>query len=696
MESPKHLTYAALCGDPASCPLGTGAPLAAAIERIYTYWRTDVAAVRSADDLLGDVLLNNGPRMTGGIAVMVDDPRNPGGVLQILHGASRSAVATFYLRTFAYLGEVIGGDIETVELNPDLLRATAETRVVSDPARQIELLTAPGAELELVATHAAAAAGTDMIKTRMSMYIPYPLIPHVIDLDLTAKEALTTLEPVIADLGLEAACQPLLQWLIVATTKVAGGEGAEPNTLIRQTTAGVTPQRLRAVHAERNEDVLYRQLPALKPTGGPKTDPAVLGILQATREQRNAVTADLDDRRAERERLADPKSVQDRWPDYVERVCGLCHTEDHVDLPKYWQRAAAWKKGGGTTLKNILQDEVDKAAHHFNVDGPRVTVRQANDLQTWTFVGPTHYSLASGLGPFTVTPPGAVSLEAVLRLEADFEHSLDHATIMEGNASLKASDAKLLRCGNAYVPLVYDEMELALEAFLAVLGAVLGCGHPLVSSYQRALRAYKRVRIRIKHVLDLHLGKHLGAATIMYYFHSEIRYWLAEQWSLQADGHVPVPNIASAFQTFDKGDNLQWLPQTSLVPQLQVLARQAPTPPPFSGPAPTPSVPTGGGGRRTPGTQDERSREGVRNRNRDDRYVGETALASKIQRKRIEEAIDQGGAPPNTPQGGPRCISWHVKGSCFSNCNRRSDHIKLKEDDKEILYTWVKKAFTTE
>ena len=674
--------------------MGTGAPLVAAVERIYTYWRTDVAAVRTADDLLGDVLLNNGPRMTGGIAVMVDDPRNPGGVLQILHGASRSAVAAFYLRTFAYLGEVIGGDIETVELNTELLRSTAETRVVSDPARQIELLTAPGSELELVPTHAATAVGTDMIKTRMSMYIPYPLIPHVIDLDLTAKEALTTLEPVIADLGLEAACRPLLQWLVVATTKVAVGEGAEPTTLIRQATAGVTPQRLRAVHAERNEDVLYRQLPALKPTGGPRTDPAVLGILQATREQRNAVTADLDDRRAERERLADPKTVQDRWPDYAERLCNLCHTADHDDLPMYWQRAAAWKKGGGTTLKNILQDEVDKAANHFNVDGPRVTVRQANDLQTWTFVGPTHYSLASGLGPFTVTPPGAVSLEAVLRLEADFDHSLDHATIMEGNASLTASDAKLLRCGNAYVPLVYDEMELALEAFLAVLGAVLGYGHPLVKSYQRALRAYKRVRIRIKHVLDLHLGKHLGAATIMYYFHSEIRYWLAEQWSLRAEGPVPAPEIAIAFQTFDKGDNLQWLPQTSLVPQLQVLARPAP-PAPAPARVPTPAGPATGG-RRVAGGRDERPRESVRNRNRDDRYLGETALASRIQRRRIEEAIDRGGAPPNTAQGGPRCISWHVKGSCFSNCSRSPDHVKLQGEDKDNLYTWVKKAFAEE
>ena len=315
-------------------------------------------------------------------------------------------------------------------------------------------------------------------------------------------------------------------------------------------------------------------------------------------------------------------------------------------------------------------------------------------------MGPTHYSLASGLGPFTVTPPGAVSLEAVLRLEADFEQSLNHATIMEGNATLTASDAKLLRCGNAYVPVVYDEMELALEAFLAVLAAVLGHPHPLVASYQRALRAYKRVRIRIKHVLDNHLGKHLGAATIMYYFHSEIRYWLDEQWSLRADGPVPVPDLASAFRTFDKGDNLRWLPQTSLVPQLQVLARQDPPPrAPFT---PSPSTPTGNsrgqatGNSRGQASEGGTARQPARNRNRDPRYIGETALAHRIQRKKIELAIDQGGSPPNTAQGGPRCISWHVKGSCFTNCSRCSDHNKLQTKDSEKLYNWVKLAFAEE
>ena len=689
MDPPRHLTFGALCGDPALCPLGSGEALVAGVSRIYRYWRTDVAPVRTAEELLSDVLLNNGPRMTGGIGVMVTDVRNPGGVLQILHGASRSGVEAFYLRTFAYLGDVVDGDIETVELDVDLLRSTAATRVAGDAEHQIQLLTAEAAELELVGVHGADAAGTKLLRTRNSMYIPYPLLPHVIDLDLTAKEALVTLEPIIDDLGLKDACRPLLEWLTVATTKIGLAEGVEPTTLLRQDTAGITPQRLRAVHTERNDDVLYRQLPALRPAPGPQTDPAVMGILQATREQRNAVTADIDDRRAERERGQAPKSVEDRWPDYVNRICNLCHVEDPVDLPQYWLRAAAWKKGGGTTLKRILQDAVDHAAADFNVDGPRVTVRQANDLQTWTFVGPTHYSLASGLGPFTVTPPGAVSLEAVLRLEADFEHSLDHATIMEGNATLTASDAKLLRCGNAYIPVVYDEMELALEAFLAVLGAVLGHAHPLVKSYQRALRAYKRVRIRIKRVLDNHLGIHLGAATVMYYFHSEIRYWLAEQWSLSADGLVPVPELATAFKTFDKGDNLQWLPQTSLVPQLQVLARRTPLPAPTQMQDSRSGTGTNPSGPRPPARE---ARESVRNRNRDGRFVGETPLAHRIKQRKIDAAIDKAGAPPSASQG-QRCISWHVKGNCFTNCSRAADHTTLQGEAKEKLHEWCKLAF---
>ena len=254
----------------------------------------------------------------------------------------------------------------------------------------------------------AGAAGTKTVKTRLAMSLPCLLAAHVIDQDLTAREALDLPPPIVEDLGMDGQCQPLMDWLLIASTD--SGRGTSP---IRLPSVGVTPQGMRPVHAERDEDILFWQLPALQPVTG-TTDPAVLGILQATRDQRNAVTEDIADRRVERERERAPKTVEERWPDHCNRLLKLCHTDKPENLPSFWQRAAAWKKGSGTTMQGLLQSAVEQAAHELEVPAFQVTVRHANDVQNWNFIGPSPCHIATGLSPFTVTPPGAVLAEALV------------------------------------------------------------------------------------------------------------------------------------------------------------------------------------------------------------------------------------------------------------------------------------------
>ena len=185
------------------------------------------------------------------------------------------------------------------------------------------------------------------------------------------------------------------------------------------------------MRAERDEDILYRQWPALRPVTN-QTDPAVLGILATTREERNAVATDIDDRRVQREKDQAPKMVEDKWPDYTNCLLKLCHVNNLDNLPEFWKRAAAWKKGDGTTFQGLLQIAVKTAAIELDMTQAPVTVRQANKVQNWMFARPTNYTLTRGVGPFTVTPPGAVSHEALAQLIANFENISDHTTMMEG------------------------------------------------------------------------------------------------------------------------------------------------------------------------------------------------------------------------------------------------------------------------
>ena len=281
--------------------------------------------------------------MNGALAIMVEHPKSESGILQVLHGIAKLAVPAFCRQTFACVGDIQRGHIETVEFSNMLLRITGEGRIFMDPQLQIKAFASAalaGEELHLA--HVASVVNTKTVKTRPAMFLPCPLVAHVIDQDPTACEAPDRLLPIIKDLRMEGECQPLLDWLLIASTNSRGR-----TSLTHPPAAGTAPLGMRQVHAERNEDILFQQLPTLQLMQG-NTDPAVLQTLQATQEQCNAVTANMEDQTADRERERAPKTVEERWPNHCNRLLKLCHTNVPEQPPEFWQRAEAWKWGGGT------------------------------------------------------------------------------------------------------------------------------------------------------------------------------------------------------------------------------------------------------------------------------------------------------------------------------------------------------------
>ena len=175
----------------------------------------------------------------------------------------------------------------------------------------------------------------------------------------------------------------------------------------------------------------------------------------------------------------------------------------------------------------------------------------------------------------------------------------------------------------------------------------------------------------------------------MFYFHAELRYWLAHQWDLQATDFIAVPDLASALATFDRTGTLHWLPDTQHIPQLQAL--RASTQRSTRAPATAPAAPSPEG---PPAPRS--TRVTVRNLNRDPRYIGDTPLAQRIKAARFDDVIRRHGAPPAPTGGGDRCLTWHLRPNCFANCRRSADHIKLPQAEQDALFTWCKTAFPQE
>ena len=692
INPPGHETYRSLCEDPDENPLGTGPNVPDDVAALFSPWLASTPAPLDRDALLAEVLLDigGGPIMNGGIGVFVEDASSDSGTLQVLHGVRRHPLRDNHRgQTYAYLGDVQGVDITVVGFLPELLDITAEVRVAMDADQQMGMFAADE-YLDVIPAFPVDddAVTSRSVQTRKSMYIPYPLIPYVLDRDLTAKQALTTLIPVIQDLNLDEACGPLIDFLIVATTATSECHDT-PVTV--QIAAGLQPGRINSVQSERRSSVLHMQLPGIVPTRGARSDPALTGIMRTMQEVRLATVDDLTDRRLERDKVLAPKTISERWPSHVDRLCKMCGVDDTDDLPAYWHEVAALKKTTGASARGILQDSAEIAAAHFRVPTPHVTVQHANSLQNWTLAGSTEYNLAVGILPFTVTPTGAVSLEALVRLDHDHEQTSDYTTILDGNASMTASDARALRANSAYIPVNMDETEVMLNSYGALLGAVLGHDHPNVLAHFASLEMYTEVRLHLKSLMTTELGGRLAAATLLYYYHAKHRRWFTRQWRITTTATIGPPNFSAGFDEFAEGYNLKWLPSTKQIPVLNRLALQVDT-------APREREKRRGRDRnrdrdqrdRDSNTDDNRSR--IKNRNRDPRFLGNTPLAKKIRDTRIRDAIEKAGMPDNTSDT-ERCMCWHIKGECFTDCRRVADHKVLDVKATAALFEWCKIAY---
>ena len=527
------------------------------------------------------------------------------------------------------------------------------------------------------------------------MYIPSSLLPYVMGLSLTPKEVLHILHPVIISLDLVTECAPLLSFLIAATTKAA--DGNEPVTV--QASAGTAPANLLDVMQDRRENLLYRHLPSLRPAAGRPSDPALVGMMTTMVEMKAAAVDNLDDLRLAREQAHAPKTVTEKWPNHIDRLLKLCNCDDPDDLPNYWQEAANFKKGTGITLRSVLQDSVQLAAQELNVDSPHVTVQHATSLQNWEFSSGIEYDLAAGLAPFTITPPGSLSLEATARREEEYEQSANHTTMMEASSRLSYSDARSIRGKDGYAPVNFDEAEAMLEAYGAFLGAVLGTKHPNVKAHFRSLRLYRRRRQALKAALIRRFGERMAPCKFVLYFHILHRNWLDSQWQLDALDTLPPPDLERGFREFASG-LLYWLPDSTGYPLFNRIQTTA-----TGGDA----APRGGGGggngarntdRGSPSNEGNGASNGnkdrvrVSNKNRESRYTGNSALATRIRASPVGTALrEMGKGPDTTVDGHVRCLSWHIKGSCFEDCPRKNDHKVLQEKDKELLFDWCKLAY---
>jgi hypothetical protein len=213
-------------------------------------------------------------------------------------------------------------------------------------------------------------------------YIPYYLMDSLLGANVTARQALKLIVPVLVDAGLTDVCEPLIEFLTIALVQ-PNATCSTPITV--QTQVGVgnyIPSP--AVISFRRQSIMYRDLPGLRPamSSGPG-DPAMLDIARSVRDF----------------------------------LLLLCQVYDDEDLPPLYHEWSARTRG--VSERWVLQQAAEAACAALSEPSFEVTPTQAMAFKIFRFAGSAYFDIGTGLLPFSITLEDGISPQARTMLAAD-------------------------------------------------------------------------------------------------------------------------------------------------------------------------------------------------------------------------------------------------------------------------------------
>lgn len=710
------LSYTEMMANPQTDPCGRGTAAGDPVPgyaSIFSRWTTTGASVPTAAEV-GAYMLTDFRLPVGGVGYFVDDDgKSATGVLKVAHGfqtfAGFPTTRKNRNKVFGYVDDVLEGSdmLSTFELDPAQLEVTGETRCARSPEHHAELLAASPTHTEALGVLAEALPPLQMLTTRKAMYIPYGLMEYVLGKDLTGRQAFEILWPVIQSKGWAPHTGPLLEFLMVATT--LHDDSLPPRTWNARLGLGDTSAV--DVLLERREEVLYRQLPALRPGGplrgstggggplGAQGEASVAELAAQMIIMNNHNRAALQAREERQDKAALPKTARDKFGEYMtDKLLHLVDGFAGEDLPRVYHELAA--RQAGVSKRVILQEAYDVTAKALNLNRLPASPTHVLCLDQWDLTGVSADALGTGLLPFSIVPPDAPSAKGQKMLIEEAERARQYDMSGEAVAgAISVADAKRLYNVGGYVPVLWKEAEIQFRLYAIVLGTLLGVKHAVTTNHVAAIRNYDRHSTSLQTAMDIKYGAALAPALFLFHVQLAYRTWFDERF-VNDQHDNPVPDLSTGMRQWVTGLRLGWLPEYSSVPALIALAprvavRAAAPLPPGRPPAAANRGPGAAEPRDTPHLAPA---DRVQNTNRDPRYIGNSPIALNVKSRPVRTAIAAAGDhPPTVVRGGrtiPTCLSWHLRGMCSADCQRLADHVPNTEEEKERLWEWTKLAYS--
>jgi hypothetical protein len=311
---------------------------------IYEVWRSTLNPMTVKT--LHQNILTDFSRPVGALGIFVQDAGSATGVLKLVHGVHSFPGSPGQTRdrmtTLAFEGDVSGVDICTVAFEPKQLEIMVDVNVPGSMERVMQLLNdEPGRET--LGPFAAIDANVRTTKTRGMAYFPFEFIEPLLGADLTSRQVFELIVPALIDAGLQDTCASLIEFLTVSLVQPTT-DVETPLTVHAQAGNKVSHSPGPTTINHRREHVLYRDLPALRPSAllPAASDPALFEVAKGMRDMVVEARADRNDRADHRDTSRRPKTTRDKMGDRItDRLLVLCRATSDEDLPPLYHEWAS-------------------------------------------------------------------------------------------------------------------------------------------------------------------------------------------------------------------------------------------------------------------------------------------------------------------------------------------------------------------
>jgi hypothetical protein len=617
--------------------------------------------------------------------MLVVDAAHPNGRICLYHRLQRYAPQLGAPTEFDNVGYAFFGDITNNQAPPSIeWPVTAFHQVAASvrvPQREVlGQLLAAGPELELLGPFGNEDAGTDVIRVRQAMLVPFRYVRLFLQRPLTPREAWVQVAGAIHNDGTQIDCEPLLDWLRVAITR----QGEEMALRLQQEHPRV-PLMLPTL-IQRRWQLVLNDLPALSSGATMAAGHVIASSLNAlvadNREFRNA-----DEVRREQSSARTPEKCFGRTG--VLKLLRLCQVPTADDLPEVWiQMANGPRRQDGIVTIQQAFDSMAQGLGLFGVHIP-ITPDLVAKIRSVALEMSNEDDLTTGIHPFTFA---YLDTSEIAEAYAIAEH---YKMLHDDKGAPTLQDAIILATpGRVKMPKSFSEAHIYFQNFRVAIHVLLGSNHALTKAYDAFWRRWSTSQQYLLGVYTQQPG--MFPTLAVRWVQLRVSLWLAQQ--AMENAPLEVPNFAELLNLIRL--HMPWEPSlpsqyynvrvNAQAATLQPItlptaaAREATITMPKATVATTPAPPT----IKTRGT-----------------IVRKTAPINPAFQKfldmnlRVRDVLQRAGPShrvPNNNDGVEMCLSYHMKGVCNSNCSRHLDHKDHQPAEDIAIVNWCERNYKPE